>query len=94
MNHPTAKTIAVKGYLSPDSYLAAKTVFDQVGLSMSAAIGLSLQQLSSSIRQLDQTNRTAKAERRRMPRTGLHRTWPLSNARRGRGGAPKPPMRV
>lgn len=94
MNHPTAKTVAVKGYLSPDAYLALKDVFEPIGLSMSAAIGLSLQQLSASIRDLDPAHRNRRAEVGRMPKPGPQRAWPLSSARRSRGGAPKPPMRV
>jgi hypothetical protein len=94
MNNPNAKTISVKGYLSPDVYLANKAVFDPVGLSMSAAIGLGLQQLAASIRELDPAHRTRRDGAGRMPKTGLHRTWPQSSARRARGGAPKPFMRV
>jgi len=94
MSNPNAKTIPVKGYLSADIYLDLKSVFEPVGLSMSAAIGLSLQQLSASIRELDPAHRTRRAEAGRMPKSGLQRVWPLSTARRGRGGAPKPPMRV
>lgn len=94
MSNPNAKTISVKGYLSPDVYLAMKEVFDPVGLSMSAAIGLSLQQLSASIRELDPAHRTRRSEVGRMPKPGLQRTWPVSSARRARGGAPKPFMRV
>lgn len=94
MSNPNAKTIPVKGYLSPDVYLAMKAVFDPVGLSMSAAIGLSLQQLSSSIRDLDPAHRTRREGPGRMPKTGPIRTWPQSSARRTRGGAPKPFMRV
>jgi len=94
MNNPNAKTISVKGYLSPDVYLANKAVFDPVGLSMSAAIGLGLQQLAASIRGLDPAHRTRTVGVGHMPKPGLPRAWPAANGRRGRGGAVKPPMRV
>ena len=94
MNNPNAKTISVKGYLSPDVYLANKAIFDPVGLSMSAAIGLGLQQLAASIRDLDPAHRTRRSVSGHMPKPGLHRTWPAPSARRARGGAPKPFMRV
>jgi hypothetical protein len=94
MNNPNAKTIPVKGYLSPDAYLALKGVFEPIGLSMSAAIGLSLQQLSASIRELDPAHRTRRSVGGHMPKPGLQRGWPVPGARRIRGGAPKPFMRV
>ena len=94
MNNPNAKTIPVKGYLSPDMYLAMKAVFEPVGLSMSAAIGLSLQQLSASIRELDPAHRTRRKGVGHMPKSGLQRAWPLPGARPSRAGAPRPFMRV
>jgi hypothetical protein len=92
--NPNAKTIPVKGYLSPDTYLALKAVFDPVGLSMSSAIGIGLRQLSSSMGQLDTAHRTRRKGRSHMPKTGLRLPMRAPCSRPGRGGAPKPPMRV
>lgn len=94
MNNPNAKTIPVKGYLSPDMYLDLKAAFEPVGLSMSAAIGLSLQKLASSIRELNSAHRTRRQGVGHMPRSGLKRPWPAPGTRPVRVGAPKPPMRV
>jgi hypothetical protein len=94
MNNPNAKNIPVKGYLSPDVYLAMKAAFEPVGLSMSTAIGLGLQQLSSSIRQFDSAHRTRRKGREHMPKTGLRLPLRSPQSRPGRGGAPKPFMRV
>jgi hypothetical protein len=94
MNNPNAKNIPVKGYLSPDVYLAMKAVFEPVGLSMSTAIGLGLQQLSSSLRQLDPAHRKRRQAIGHMPKTDLKRAFVAPASRSRRGGAPKPPMRV
>jgi hypothetical protein len=94
MRNPNAKNIPVKGYLSPDVYLAMKAVFEPVGLSMSTAIGLGLQQLSSSICQFDSAHRTRRKGRGHMPKTGLRLPLRAPHSRPGRGGAPKPFMRV
>lgn len=94
MNNPNAKTIPVKGYLAPDTYLAMKAVFEPLGLSMSSAIGLGLHQLSSSMQRLDTAHRTRRRGRAHMPKAGLHLPPRTPAARPARGGAPKPPMRV
>lgn len=94
MSNPNAKNIPVKGYLSADAFLDLKSVFDPVGLSMSSAIGLGLQKVAASIRDLNSAHRTRSVGAGRMPKSGPARAWPLASGRRGRGGAVKPPMRV
>jgi hypothetical protein len=92
--NPNTKTIAVKGYLSPDTYIAMKEIFEPLGLSMSSAIGMGLHQLSSSMQHYDTAHRTRRKGRSHMPKSGLRLPARSPCSRPGRGGAPKPPMRV
>ncbi|QJD98631.1 hypothetical protein HH212_00060 [Massilia forsythiae] len=95
MSNPNAKNISVKGYLSPDVYLAMKAVFDPMGLSMSTAIGLGLQQLSASMtREADPAHRTRRQAAGPMPKAGPVRARVTPASRQSRGGAPKPFLRV
>ncbi len=82
-----AKTIVVKLYLDPDSYLAAKSKCDESGLSMSSAGNL-------AFRQWQPAHHIRRHTRRDMPSVGLKRSLSLPGIRKGWGGAPDPHPRV
>lgn len=80
----SSKTIAVKLYLDPDTYLSIKTACDASGLSMSSAGNLALRQWESA-------HRIRRDTRVDMPKTAPKRALRLPGSRRG---APVPHMRV
>jgi hypothetical protein len=81
-----AKTIVVKLYLDPDSYLAAKGKCAASGLSMSSAGNL-------AFRQWEPAHHIRRHTRRDRPTAGLKRSLSLPNARENLG-TPAFPLRV
>jgi hypothetical protein len=75
MSNLNAKNIPIKGYVTTEVYLSTKAVFEPLGLSMSSAIGLGLQLLSSRlsvpIRPPDTAHRIRRKGRSHMPKPGL-----------------------
>lgn len=82
-----SKSIVVKLYLDPDSYLDAKSKCDASGLSMSSAGNL-------AFRQWQPAHHIRRQSRSDRPRAALKRALSLPGVRDGRGGAPDPHLRV